>query len=275
MNLFLPHKISAVAESKIALALETTAKFRLELGLPAPSLVPPYEEKFDSQIEAVISVRQKVLSFIFGVLPREYLREARSAGIFVMGSATTLLEAKVLEESGVDAIVAQGFEGGGHRAIFEATAQDSRLPLAELLSALKREVKIPVVAAGGIMTAADVRRTLERGADAVQMGTAFLTTREAGTSGPYRRSLLESANRKTKTTRAFSGRWARGLVNRFMEEMESHPEGILPFPAQNKFTRDLRSASVAQGLSDYLSLWCGTGELWTGSAGELIENLFK
>lgn len=115
------------------------------------------------------------------------------------------------------------------------------------------------------------------GADAVQMGTAFLVTKEAGTSAAYRRKLLESDKRVTKLTRAFSGRLARGIENRFMLEMDTDPAAILPFPAQNKSTRYLRNASTAANSSDFLSLWSGSGDgpLWTGTTAELIENLFK
>lgn len=117
---------------------------------------------------------------------------------------------------------------------------------------------------------------MSKGAQAVQMGTAFLACEEAGTSAPYRKALLLTKERKTKTTRAFSGRLARGMENRFMREMDVQPEAILPFPAQNKFTRDIRGASAKINSSEFLSLWCGTGqsELWTGSAQGLIDALF-
>ncbi len=109
------------------------------------------------------------------------------------------------------------------------------------------------------------------------MGTAFLAATEAGTSAPYRRRLLEAPDRETRTTRAFSGRLARGISNRFMRELDSRPDAILPFPMQNKFTRDLRNAAVIAGSAEYLSLWCGAGrgELWTGSAADLIKKLFN
>jgi nitronate monooxygenase len=146
----------------------------------------------------------------------------------------------------------------------------------ELIKAMKARIKIPLIAAGGIMNAGAIGAALNAGADAVQLGTAFLATKEAGTSEPYRRKLLENAVRSTKTTRAFSGRLARGIVNRFMREMETEPDAILPYPAQNRFTRDLRNASAAAGMADFLSLWSGTGngELWTGSAADLVKRLF-
>jgi nitronate monooxygenase len=276
INLFIPSELPTVADEKLSLAIIKTQKFRDEFGLPAPKLAPPYEEDFDQQFEAVLALKPKALSFVFGVLSENYMKEARKRGLITIGTATDAEEFYELQESGVDAVVAQGVEAGGHRGIFDSTANDPDIGLRDLVRDLKRKAKIPVIAAGGIMNASDIKSALQAGADAVQMGTAFLATREAGTSAPYRVKLLESATRTTKLTRAFSGRLARGIVNRFMEEMEAEPEAILPFPQQNKFTRDLRAASTAAGSADALSLWCGTGrgELWTGSVEDLIATLF-
>ena len=131
-----------------------------------------------------------------------------------------------------------------------------------------------LIAAGGIMDLNGIQAALRKGAQAVQMGTAFLACHEAGTSNPYRAKLLDPSGRKTRTTRVFSGRLARGMENRFVEEMQTL--SILPFPAQNSFTRDIRSASAAKRSADFLSLWSGTGKgnLWQGSVAELIERLF-
>lgn len=277
INLFIPSRLERVSVESVSLAIQTTEKFRNELKLPMPKLEAPFEEDFDAQFDAVLAVKPNVLSFVFGLLSENYLKEARKASLFVVGTATSADEALKLQESGVDAVIAQGFEAGGHRGIFDAKAEDPGTPTLELVRQIKSKLKIPVIAAGGIMTSNDIQRTLREGADAVQMGTAFLATREAGTSAPFRKKLLEASIRKTKTTRAFSGRFARGIVNRFMQELDSKPNSILPFPAQNKFTRDLRKASSESGSADFLSLWCGSGngELWTGSASELVEKLFS
>ena len=215
-----------------------------------------------------------MLSFIFGVLPVEYIAAARREQIVIIGTATSLEEACALEDAGVDAIVLQGIEAGGHRGIFDANGLDQEIPIFELLDACMSKLGTPLIAAGGIMDSNDIQASLRDGAQAVQMGTAFLTCHEAGTSNPYRAKLLDPSGRKTRTTRVFSGRLARGIENRFMEEMQTR--SILPFPAQNSFTRDIRSASAAKGSADFLSLWSGTGkgDLWQGSVGELIERLF-
>ncbi|MGV1789764.1 NAD(P)H-dependent flavin oxidoreductase [Rhizobium sp. A37_96] len=276
INLFIPHSIPEVASDRVDRAVEATARYRQELELPSPQLEAPYEEDFDAQFEAVLRLRPACFSFVFGLLPAEHVRAAKKAGIPLIGTATTLDEARALEESGVDAVTLQGFEAGGHRGIFDARAADPEIGLRDLLAQCVGTIRVPLIAAGGIMTAGGIRAALQAGAQAVQMGTAFLACAEAGTSVPYRRKLLETPERRTRTTRAFSGRFARGIENRFMDEMDGKPEAILPFPAQNKFTRDMRGASTAKGSPDFLSLWSGTGkgELWQGNAAALIDRLF-
>ncbi|RZK78888.1 MAG: nitronate monooxygenase [Pedobacter sp.] len=276
VNLFVPQPVPDVTEGHLKLAIAKTQGYRAEMSLPAPRLTSPYEENFDQQFEAVLSQKPHVLSFVFGVLAPEYMKETKKQGIFTMGTATSLEEGLLLQDSGVNAIVAQGMEAGGHRGIFDPTAPDPQIRTLDLVRMLKAQVHVPIVAAGGIMNRDDVQRMMNEGVGGVQMGTAFLAVQEAGTSQPYRRKLLESSARDTRTTRVFSGRLARGIVNRFMDEMGPQPEAVLPFPAQNKFTRDLRGGAVAANSSDLLSLWAGTGtgELWTGPARELIQSLF-
>lgn len=275
INLFIPQLEPRVDENNLLRALQATDVFRKELGIPQPIVQPPYEENFDEQFEMVLKLKPEVFSFVFGELKPDYVKAAKKEKIFLIGTATTLEEALVLENSGVDAITLQGIEGGGHRGIFDADAADRGIPLLSLIRQCQK-IKIPLIGAGGVMNSDDIKKVLGLGAQAVQMGTAFLTCQESGISEPYRKALLKNSNRKTKTTRAFSGRLARGLENRFMLEIEKSPQSILPFPAQNKFTRDIRAAATKAGLSDYLSLWAGTGdgELWTGMASDLIRNLF-
>ncbi|WP_104668827.1 NAD(P)H-dependent flavin oxidoreductase [Ensifer adhaerens] len=273
INLFIQHPQPEVDAATLERAISATAKYRAELGLPAPEFAAPYEEDFDRQFEAVLRARPAVLSFVFGVLSAEHMRAARKAGMLIIGTATTPEEALALEDSGVDAITLQGYEAGGHRGIFDPSAEDGEIGLEDLLARSLKKVKVPLIAAGAIMTASDIRSILARGASAVQMGTAFLATSEAGTSAPYR-AALGGAERNTRTTRAFSGRFARGVENRFMNEVDAG--AVMPFPAQNKFTRDIRAASTAKGSPDFLSLWSGTGsgDLWQGPASDLIARLF-
>lgn len=277
INLFLPQPKPTITSEMIQNSLNATSLYRQELKLEKPELQAPFEEDFDDQFEAILKVRPIIFSFTFGTLHQEYLKEIRRQKILAVGTATSLEEALQLQDSRVDAIVLQGIEAGGHRGIFDPSSKDPEIPLLQLLEICKKKIKVPMIAAGGIMNSEHIRSALKAGASLVQMGTAFLACREAGTSNAYRKKLLESAQRQTKTTRAFSGRLARGIENRFMKEMDAKPDSILPFPAQNKLTRDLRTAASSQDNPDFLSLWAGTGagELWTGSAYELIENLFK
>ena len=150
----------------------------------------------------------------------------------------------------IGTIVLQGIEAGGHRGIFDASGLDQEIPTFQLLDACVSKLGTQLIAAGGILDSNGIQAALRKGAQAVQMGTAFLACHEAGTSNPYRAKLLDPSGRKTRTTRVFSGRLARGMENRFMEEMQTR--SILPFPAQNSFTRDIRSASAAKRSADFL-----------------------
>lgn len=277
INLFIPAPVPQINRDQVDRAIEATSQYRLELGLSTPDLAPPFEEDFDAQFEAVLKAKPAVLSFVFGVLRAERSRAARDAGILLIGAATTFVEAQTLDDSSVDAITLQGFEAGGHRGIFDASARDEEIPLHDLLTQCVGCIRSPLIAAGGIMGAPGVDAALRAGAQGVQLGTAFLACAETGTSKPYRGRLLDPAPRVTRTTRAFSGRLARGIENRFMKEMAAKADVILPFQAQNKFTRDIRNASAARGSADFLSLWAGTGEgeLWQGPVAELIERLFQ
>jgi nitronate monooxygenase len=277
INLFIPTPVPRIDRDQIDRAIAATAHYRAELGLSTPDVVPPFEEDFDAQFEAVLKAKPAVLSFVLGLLRDEHSKAARKAGILLIGTATTLAEAQALDDSGVDAVALQGFEAGGHRGIFDARASDEEIPLHDLLAQCVGRVRAPLIAAGGIMAAPHVDAALRAGAQVVQLGTAFLACAEAGTSKPYKTRLLDPAGRSTRTTRAFSGRLARGIENRFMNEMAAKADAILPFQAQNKFTRDIRNASAARGSTDFLSLWAGTGEgdLWQGPAAELIDRLFR
>jgi nitronate monooxygenase len=278
INLFAPIPEVKPGEAQVQAALEATQGYRDALGISAPKLVPPFHPNFDQQFEVVLRNRPQVFSFVFGLLDRNYLKECQKLGIMTMGTATTLEEGFALQDSGVDAIVAQGFEAGGHHGIFDPTIENPGMGVTALTRSLVTQLKVPVVAAGGIMDGNGIAAMLVLGAQAVQMGTAFLLCKEAGISQPYRDALLRKGIKKTQITRAFSGRWARGLENRMMREMADKSQAILPFPAQNAFTRDIRTKSAQSGSSEYLSLWAGEGvDLIRAdlSASDLIDLLVK
>jgi nitronate monooxygenase len=181
----------------------------------------------------------------------------KNRGICLIGTATTVAEAVGLRRSGVDAVVAQGSEAGGHRGSYTASFEAGMIGTMALVPQMADAVDVPVIASGGIMDGRGIAAALALGAAAVQLGTAFLTCPEAGTPAPYRRALLDSAEDSTRITPAFSGRPARGIDNRFLREMADAE--ILPFPWQNALTRPLRTRAAELGRADLLSLWAGQG----------------
>jgi nitronate monooxygenase len=247
------------ADRDAAPMLEILRPIHELLHIAAPSLpsVPP--DPFDLQLAAILEMRPHVFSFTFGVPATEVLRTLRRERIVVLGTATTREEASILEEAGVDGIVAQGSEAGAHRGTFAGSFEEAMIPTLELVRQIAARSNVAVIASGGIMTGAEIAAALRAGASAVQLGTAFLSCPEAGTSPPYRRAILDAGRDDTVITRAFSGRPARGLRNRFTEAMAAREELILPFPIQNSLTRIMRSASATLDTPDYLSLWVGTG----------------
>jgi nitronate monooxygenase len=160
--------------------------------------------------------------------------------------------------------------------MFSPAQEEPGISTLMLTKLLVRHLKIPVIAAGGIMDGQGIAAAVRAGAQAAQLGTAFLTCKEAGTAAPYRKALLHPGPKSTRLTRAFSGRLARGLENRFLREMDSPAAAVLPYPAQNSFTRDIRRKSAADGRADFLSLWAGTGvdRIRPLDAGTLVRLLF-
>ena len=169
-------------------------------------------------------------------------------------TVTSADEARLAAEHGADSLVVQGTEAGGHQGTF-GNAEPNRTPLLDALAAVRAVVDLPLVATGGIMTAADARAVLDAGAHAVQIGTALLCTPEAGTSAVHRAALLDARYPGTVVTRAFTGRWARGLANRFTVE---HPDAPAGYPQVHHLTRPLRAAAAKAGDSDVPNLWAGT-----------------
>jgi nitronate monooxygenase len=208
------------------------------------------------QLEPIWSARPAILSFHFGLPPDGVIAKAHALGIAVGISATSLAEALAIESAHADFIVAQGIEAGGHRGQFDLQAKDEALSTFELTALLAKHCRIPVVAAGGIMNGAQIQAAIAKGAQAVQMGTAFLCCDESGTPPSYRDYLLHKQDRPTTLTKAFSGRLARGIENTFTRTMQA--QTTLPFPIQNTLTGPLRQWAVVQNDAEYQSLWAGT-----------------
>lgn len=228
-----------------------------ELGVPRPELPERLQPRFEEQLEAVLEARPPVFSFIFGVPPPAVLAECRRRGIVTSGAATTIAEARALDEAGVDLVVATGFEAGGHRPSFLAPAEDSLMGTFALVPLVADRVKAPVIAAGGIGDARGVRAALTLGAAAAQLGTAFLACEESGTTDEHRALLFSERAEETALTRAFSGRLARGLRNRFVDEVGPRAGELAPYPLTSWFVSRLRPAAVQARRTDLVSLWGG------------------
>jgi len=257
--------------------LELLAEIHAKLELPAPVLPKLAPDPFPSQLEAVLDARPPIFSFTFGVPDSGAMSRLKSKGITILGTATTPEEASQLAQAGVDAIVAQGAEAGAHRGTFLGSFEASMIPTLDLVHATASMVRLPVIATGGLMDGQDIVATLNAGASAAQLGTAFLPCPESGASETYKRALLAARVDTTVVTRAFSGRPARGLKNAFITCLDGKENFILGYPLQNALTRPMRTASAQRGLPDYLSLWAGQGVARTRAlpAGDLMSRLVQ
>jgi nitronate monooxygenase len=254
--------------------LDLLGEVHEKLGLPAPVAPTPVPDPFPAQLEVVLDARPPIFSFTFGIPDRDAMSRLKARGIVILGTATTVEEARQLEQAGVDAVVAQGLEAGAHRGTFLDSFEASMVPTLDLVRSTASAVGIPVIASGGLMDGRDITSAINAGAFAAQLGTAFLACTESGASEVYKLTILAAKEDTTVVTRAFSGRPARGLRNAFMASVDGK-ELILPYPLQNALTRPMRTAAAQQGLADYLSLWAGQGvaRACAMPAGELVARL--
>ncbi|PWB22513.1 NAD(P)H-dependent flavin oxidoreductase [Flavobacterium sp. HTF] len=245
-----------------------------ELGIPLPDLSADIPSKFEKQVDVLFEIKPAVFSFIFGIPSKEILNESRRLGIKTVGAATTLEEALALEEAKVDAIVAAGFEAGGHRPSFLRPAQDSFTGLFSLLQQLKTKIKTPIIAAGGITDAKGIAAALTLGADAVQMGTAFMVTDQSGAHPVHKEAMFSGALNHTTVSKSLTGRMGRMVSNRISEGIPFETE-VLPFPLQTKLIAPLRVAALEQNRTDMVSFWSGqnNSSLKHHNADELMQEL--
>jgi nitronate monooxygenase len=225
--------------------------------LPPPQPPPAAVDSFPAELDAALASGAPILSFTFGLPDDATIARLRAAGRVVIGTATTVREALRCEAAGCDAIVAQGAEAGAHRGTFLVPFEAGMVGTIALVPQIVDRVRVPVIAAGGIVDRRGAAAARALGASGVQCGTAFLDTVEAGTSVPHRHALEAAADDETVITRAFSGRPARGLSNALQRAVDAHAEAILPFPLQNALTRPLRAAAAKAHDAEYLSLWAG------------------
>lgn len=229
------------------------------LGWPELPMPAKWCEDFAAQFELLLELKPAVASFTFNILQAAQVKRLHDAGIFVIGTVTTVEEALAWQAAGADAIVASGVESGGHRGTFIGEQSAATLEAIPLLAAVLEAVRIPVISAGNIMTGRDIRERLALGAAAVQMGTAFLVTDESGVPAVYKQRLLAAQGNPTRLTRAISGRYARGIENRFMLQMAEVEADVPAYPIQNALTGSIRAEAAKRGDPELLSLWAGTG----------------
>ncbi|WP_135549504.1 NAD(P)H-dependent flavin oxidoreductase [Paenibacillus cymbidii] len=237
-------------------------KIRDELGMKhASDEEVSTPNRFEEQVAVLLEEQVPVISTAFGLLPEKFIQQSLSAGIRIVTMVTTVNEAIMAEQAGCDAIVAQGSEAGGHRGTFDLSnhPMGANIGVIALVPQIVDRVKIPVIAAGGFMDGRGLVAALALGAQGVQMGTRFLTAYESGAHEAYKDALLGSTEESTVITKVFSGRPARGIVNKFMKHWDESKVQPLPFPTQNSITRDIRNAASDQANTEYMSLWAGQG----------------
>ena len=214
----------------------------------------PFSEE---SLKLIGQFKPAVVSFHFGLPKAQWVQQLKNWGLQIWSSATTVEEAKWLEQQGGDAIIAQGLEAGGHRGMFLTEDISTQVGTMSLLPQLAKAVTLPIIAAGGISSPAAVSAAKTLGASAVQVGTAFLTSHEATTSALHRQALLSASAQHTALTNLFSGRPARGIVNKFMRDFGPLNAQAPSFPLATAAVAPLRAAAEARGLSDFSPLWSG------------------
>lgn len=261
INLFVPTEFNAI-DNEIKAAKQILQPFRDQLNLHHFDNfeLPTYNnvlDAFHEQIKIVMEEKVPVCSFTFGFPSKDVISELKRNNIILIGTATTVREAVEIEKSGMDMVVVQGSEAGGHRGNFIQGHQESLVGLISLIPQVVDNVSIPVVAAGGIMDGRGLMASLCLGAKGVQMGTAFLTCIESGAHSLHKEGILNAHEDEIILTRAFSGKWARGVKNKFIIEMQKQETSFPDFPVQNTITQSIRKASSLQNNTDFMSLWSG------------------
>jgi len=231
-----------------------------------------HDDHWDAKVALLLDDPVAVVSFAFGCPSRDVIAALQAVGTRVVVTVTNAVDAVTAADRGADAVCAQGIEAGEHRGGYVDATEHDHLALDALLEAVTAATPIPIVAAGGLMDGDDLARVLDAGAVAGQLGTAFLLTPECGANDTYRKALVDPAFDRTDLTRAFTGRRARGLVNRFMLE---HPDAPRAYPEVNDATRPLRAEAARRGDPQHMSLWAGTG--WRRAearpAAEIVERV--
>ena len=226
------------------------------------------------QLDVLLEEDVRIVSFTFGVLAADVIRRLKERGVVLIGTATSVAEARVLAGAGIDVVVAQGYEAGGHRGSF-LEPDLPQVGLFALLPQIVDAVAVPVIAAGGIVDGRTIRAAFQLGASGVQAGTLFVPSAESVANEGYKDAVVSAKDTDTQLTRAFSGRWARGIRNEFMRDLESSGIEIPEYNVHNSLTAGLRAHGRKNDRSEVVSLWAGqhAGKARKGGAAEIFRNL--
>jgi nitronate monooxygenase len=269
VNLFMPSIPGDAREvARYATALQPeAARLGIDLGLPTWD-----DDDYEAKLEVVVDTRAHLVSFTFGCPDAALIDRLHQAQCLVVVTVTSVAEATVAEAAGADAVAVQGTEAGGHQGCFLSLEPNHR-PLLALLSEIKDTIAVPMIGTGGVTSGRDLATVLAAGAVAVQLGTAFLCAPEAGTSAPYRSALLDQRYADTIVTRAYSGRFARGLANEFARR--HHDQAPQAYPEIHHLTRPLRAAATKAGDASVPNLWAGTGwpRVTSEPAGTIVKRM--
>jgi nitronate monooxygenase len=280
MNLWVSLEDPGAASSDAAAftrAAAHLAPYIASVGGAQPVFTPYKPIRFEEQARVILDAKVPVFSFIYGIPPKEILDEARRRGVVTIGTATTPEEAIALEQAGVDAIVASGFEAGGHRGSFLRSSEDSLTGTIALVPQTVDAVRVPVIAAGGIADARGIAAAFALGAEGVQMGTVFLAFEESGAHPLHREAILSGKAGHTALSRGFTGRLARGIHNELAQAMNRPNTAILPYPLQRHLMRNLALPAQKAGKGELLALWAGQSANLARSTGldELLRSLVE
>ncbi len=261
VNLFVPNEFNVTEDAfKSAHQLLHSICEQLNVEHTDSFDIPEFSHIFDSfmeQVKVVIEEKVPICSFTFGIPSKEVIDELKQHNIMLIGTATTVREAVENEKLGMDMVVVQGSEAGGHRGNFTDGHAESLVGLMSLIPQAADHVSIPVIAAGGIMDGRGLMASLCLGAQGVQMGTAFLTCVESGAHRVHKEAILHATEDQLTFTRTFSGKWARGIKNKFIQYMQENELLVPDFPVQNLLTQAIRKMGSKQNNPDFMSLWSG------------------
>ncbi len=273
---FMTHKEPSKNDIKAKKYMNEVKKYYEEYKVAEiPNLINTTETFNKEHLELLLEMNPKIVSFHFGLPQQDYIQSIKNQNIYIISSATTVKEAKILEDSGADAIIAQGYEAGGHRGTFASSYKEGEIGLFSLLPQVVEATSVPVIAAGGIANGKGIAAALMLGAQGVQIGTAFLSCPEASVHPLWKDAISNASTRDTRITSAFTGRPARGIVNRLVIDMENKNDIIPDFPTVGSVIKPLANIAATNGKDDFLSLWAGQSAPMNRniSASELIELL--